>query len=331
MTRVGKRTSIGVLATALAALGLWYFGHVYHASAAGALPDLVEKAPGDATMIAYVDFDAIRHSRWTAQLESLAQPAQVDPDYTAFINATGFDYQKDLDRVALYTPAQGKTTFVFAEGRFDQKKIEQYALRAGQLHRQDGHDVYVVPSATPGKDVSFSFVSSSRIALSDGGNLETLLSSSSQAAFDAPMRERLSRVSGAPAFAVFKTAKFLDGVAANSTPGRPGLLGQLQSMQWIALALQPGDSDILLSAEGECARPEQAQQVASTLELLRAIFRGALNNPKSPSAATTASAAAVGKLLDEARITSEAERVRLIVSMTPDMLQLPRPNTPAAK
>ena len=322
-----KRNGLYALAFAFASLGLWYVASSHRAAAADSLPALIEQAPAGATLIAYVDLAALRQSPWIQQLESIAQPAQVDADYKTFVDGTGFDYQRDLDRVVIANSGASSDTIIFAEGRFDHKRIEQYALRSGKLQQEDGRAVYVVPSPTPGKDIRLTFLSADRIALSSGGGFSALVSSGAAAPVNSAMRERLSRVAGAPIFAAIKGAAFTAAADKNGA-ANPGVGAQLRSLRWIAFAAQPNTNDLLLSAEGECDRPEDAQRVAGTLELLRALFRGAMADPKARGQMSADSAAALGKALDAAKITTETVRVRLLVSLTPEMLRIP-PAAPA--
>ena len=316
-----KRTSLWALVFAVAALSLWYAVRTHRASAADSLPDLIELAPAESSMIAYADVEALRESPLVQQLAALAQPTQVDRDYAEFVSETGFDYQRDLDHVLL-TAGSGATsgkTLIFAEGRFNRQKIEQYALRSGKLEQENGHAVYVVPSATPGKDIRFAFLAAGRIALSDGGDVSAAISTSSSAALDPEMRERLSRVAGAPIFAAVRASEFTRAVAPNGGR-RPGISTPFESLRWVNLAAKPNGDQVLLSAEGECDSADQAQKVASALELMRGLFRGALADPRARGRMTAESADATGKLLDSINITTDAVRVRLLVSVTPQML-----------
>ena len=129
-------------------------------------------------MVAYADVTALRNSVLVQYLAAMAQPTVTDPDYAEFVRSTNFDYQRDLDRVLL-TVRSGPVaeTLVFADGRFDRERIEQYALRSGKSHEQDGHRVYVVPSAKSGKNISITFLNAGRIALSDGGDIASALQS----------------------------------------------------------------------------------------------------------------------------------------------------------
>lgn len=60
-------------------------------------------------------------------LTSSTQP--LEPEYKQFLDATGFDYKRDLDSVA--ASFSGSGTYIIARGRFDFKKLEAYAKAQG--------------------------------------------------------------------------------------------------------------------------------------------------------------------------------------------------------
>lgn len=311
---------LAIVAVGVCTVGLGYELRARSATDAGSLPALLNMAPADSTFIAYADVAALRQNPLLQRAAAMAQPPTEDRDYVDFVHATGFDYQRDLDRVLLATGpgAAAGGTIAVAEGRFDQKKIEEYALRSGKIENQNGRAVYVVPSATPGKNISFAFLSAERIAVSDGGNLFAMSGGLSPAPLDSAMHERLSRVAAAPFFFAAKTpTRSATGTAA--APGTPSLL---ESVRWVDFAARPDNGNVILSAEGECSSPEEAQKVATTLQFLRGVLQGALADPKAATHMSPASASATAQLLKAANITTTAERVRLLVTMTPDMLNL---------
>ena len=319
---------LAIVAGSVCLAGLRYELRARSASKAGSLPELLEMAPPDSTFIGYADVSALREDPLVRRAAALAQPAAEDRDYAEFVRATGFDYQRDLDRVVFAARAGAASggTMAVAEGRFDQKKIEEYALRSGKLDHQNGRDVYVVPSATPGKNISFAFLSATRIAVSDGADFLTTTGGSSPVVLDPGMRERLSRVAAAPLFFAAKTpAGGASGTAA--APGAPSLL---QGVNWLDFAARPDGGDVIVSAEGECSNPQDAQKVAGTLEFLRGLLQSALTDSKATIHMAPASAAAAARLLKAASVTTTAERVRLLVTLTPDMLDFVAP-TPSGR
>src|SRR5579864_8398466 len=97
-------------------------------------PELIELAPAHSTFIAYIDLAELRKEPLIDHLAALAEPVTVDPDYEQFVSSTVFDYQRDLDQVAITAPTAEK--LAIADGRFDRKKIEEYALRSGAIEKR---------------------------------------------------------------------------------------------------------------------------------------------------------------------------------------------------
>lgn len=320
---------LAIVAAGVCMVGLRYELRARSAAKASALPELLDMAPADSTFIAYADVAALREDPLVQRAAALAEPAAEDRDYVEFVRATGFDYQRDLDRVVFATRAGAAAggTMVVAEGRFDQKKIEEYALRSGKVADQNGRAVYVVPSATPGKNISFAFLSANRIAVSDGGEFFATPGGLSPTPLDPAMHERLSRVAAAPLFFAAKT----QARGASGTEAAPGTPSLFQSVRWLDFAARPDDGDVVLSAEAECNSPEDAQKVATTLELLRGVLRSAVADPKPAMHMSPAGAATTERLLKAASVTTTAERVRLLVTMTPDMLNAAAPAAPSGR
>ena len=71
------------------------------------------------------------------------------------------------------------------------------------------------------------------------------------------------------------------------------------------------------------------REIASTLELLRGLLRGALNDPKTRGNMPPETAQAVTQMFQTAQISSDAARVRLLVSM--DTAILAAPPVPAGR
>jgi hypothetical protein len=329
-----RRTGILWAVCALAALaaGLGYAVRAERVAAANGLPELVELAPADAMLVAYADLQQLRNSPLIERLGALARPARVDRDYARFVGATGFDYRRDLDTVVLAERSSGNsdTIVVFAEGRFHRDKIEQYALRSGTLRQENGRAVYVMPSTTPGKKISLAFLSGNRLALEDGGDLAADLPAAGTKPLDPGMRERLSRVAGAPLFAAVKVSAFLNAAPARSAgAGDPSAL--FQSVRWVSLAARPDGDEMYLSAEGECGSAAEARDVAGALDLMRTLLRGGLENPKARGPMSAQDAAAASGLLQAMHITTEAGHVRLLLDVTPEMLRFPRADSPASR
>src|SRR5258708_4783593 len=110
--------------------------------------------PDGAPPLVYIDLAAIRASLFYHKRPDHSALTVPDSDYAKFIQSTGFDFEKDLDRVAIATWPQSlvqgqKKTIAIAEGRFDRQKIRDYTMKNGKLDRQQGHDVFLFPASQP--------------------------------------------------------------------------------------------------------------------------------------------------------------------------------------
>jgi hypothetical protein len=308
-----------IVATAVFAAAVRYELHVR--AAAEALPVLLDLAPADSTFIAYADVAALRQASLIQVATALAQPPKTDKDYQEFVRGTGFDYEKDLDRVLVASKGNADpTAFVaVAEGRFDQQKIAAYAQREGKVENENGRTVYVMPSTSPGKMFSFAFLSAGRVAFSVGTDSFAQQGMFSSSPLDSAMRERLSRVAGAPFFLAAKTPPRSATPPGNAPAAFAASL--FQSVTWVDFAAQPDGDNVVLSAEAECGTPEDAQKVATAIDLVRTMIQGAIAGSKGNTQMSPENVAAAERAMKMASVTPVADRVRLLVTVTPDMIK----------
>jgi len=325
------KVSLAVGMVLAAALGFWLGPSIYHRAFADGLPELLSLAPSDSTTIFYADLAALRGTPIMQKLVSSVPPANVDRDYSEFVSATGFDFQRDLDRVVLaIRPATQKTQqqdVVFAQGRFDRQKIGQYALRTGKVEKHNGRDVYILPSTTAGKSIYMTFLEGNRLALSDGGDLSPVLDAMTgkPASADPAMQERLSRISGSPVFAVAQTP----AAPANSSAAASNPMNAFQALRWVSIAARPDGDQVIVSAEGECNSPNDAVKVSATLQFLRTLAGAGLAEPQAKQKLSADQLALAGHVLDSVQISNDANRVRLLLTLTPEMMNAATARAPA--
>src|SRR5580658_2129061 len=217
MTSSGKRALLVVSILFLIGAGVaFYFIHGFGKNpvlAPGAPPDLFSFVPPDAPLIVYGDVAAVKSSAAFAKGSVLFNPGVAeDPIYRDFVDQTGFDYSRDLDRfvIAIWPNTESTSTVLaerlrliaVADGRFDHQKIDIYARRVGKASDHSGRVIYETPSAIAGKGISFTFLAPNRIAFAQAMGLDTVLNPATDSQQDAAMRERIGRVSGAQFFAV---------------------------------------------------------------------------------------------------------------------------------
>src|SRR5262249_27120126 len=86
--------------------------------------------------------------------------AAEDADYRKFIDQTGFDYRSDLDAVA--AAFVHGDMYMVARGRFEWKRLNEYALSQGGACR---NAICTMPGSSREKNISFYPVKSDILAL----------------------------------------------------------------------------------------------------------------------------------------------------------------------
>src|SRR5258708_29341025 len=158
------------IAAALLFSGILRRGRTAHASPA---PELLSALPVGAPTLVYLDLAAVRASSFYQHRPDKGPIALPNQDYADFVRSTGFDFEKDLDRVVVASwPApsakEQRKNVVIAEGRFDRPKIRDYAMRKGKLDRQEGREVFLFPAGARMGFNSCTFLDDHRIALFAG-------------------------------------------------------------------------------------------------------------------------------------------------------------------
>jgi hypothetical protein len=330
----GKRALIAIAAlVCLAAAGAGFYAyrssHSFAVTSSGSAPDILSQLPPDAPAIAYVDLAALRRLQNSplAAVLGLAKPGPAgDREYEAFVRDTGFDYTRDLDRVAIaFWPANLSSrsgeldenrVMAIASGRFDEKRIESYALRSGKMVKRGTQSIYDVPGNPP---VAFEFLSPARIALASGKNADGLLNISNSPARDPAMQKRITRVAGAPIFAVARTDNLPNGFYANFR-NSPQLERLVRSVRGLTLAGQPGANEIKTALDAECDSMKNAIEIATLLDGFRMIGSMALADPKTRRQLTGEQAAFLNALVSQAEVSHHDHWVRLSLDITPAML-----------
>lgn len=300
--------------------------------------------PRDPTAIIYIDVAALRQTAFLAQLAAWAPQPQKDPDYAQFLQDTGFDFERDLDHVAIATvkfpnaqPSDhvpGGLVFI-GEGRFDRKKITAYALRKGKKFIVNGHEVISWPGGIDVAGPQITFLSDRLVAVSAGTTtLPTdVLAATPKRFIGADWQQRFDRLAGSPVFAVIRQ----DAAAAlaDNAPGgfrSPQLSSLLDQLQWVTIAGKPDGDQLRVIAEGECASEATSRQLADVLNGVVILAQTGLNDPKVRQQLNPLVRQAYLDLLKSADISKldrgETKAVRLIVSVTPAFLEAARSSLP---
>jgi hypothetical protein len=108
----------------------------------------LEHLPTADSTVASADLIALRRAGILGLLAS--NPGAEEPEYLSFVRATGFDYQKDLDKVTAAFTADA--TYLIVQGRFDWARLENFAQSSGGgCYERLCH----LPGSTPERRISF--------------------------------------------------------------------------------------------------------------------------------------------------------------------------------
>lgn len=298
-------------------------------TASAATPSIFSRLPPGAPVIGYANFADLRGLRKTplASMLGLAAPGPAeDREYRSFVRETGFDYTRDLDKVAIaFWPANllqasgigQNRVLAVAEGRFDRQKIEAYTLHTGgKITREGQKSLYNVPGNPP---VAFEFLAPNRILIASGQYPVKLLTTSDAPSSDAAIQARIRRVAGAPIFAVARTERLPKSFYSNFQ-NAPQLEQLVRSIQDVTLAAQPDGSDIRTVVDAQCSSLKNALYLSTLLDTSRVLGRAELSDPKVRRQMTRQQNEFLTGLLKRAKVDRQGHWVRLTFQITPAML-----------
>jgi hypothetical protein len=326
-----RHWTLGIVGVLLAGcLGLLDAYWRQHDAGSGTRNAVLSAMPPDASAVLFADLAELRHSPFATQFYNWIPKTQVDAEYAQFLRETGFDYERDLDRVAIaiIKGENESKLFALAEGYFDRKKIEAYASRSGTRETRGSREILTVPLSDGSRKISFTFLSKEKVALTDAGDLTPFLAPLPDGVDALEWRERFTRDAGSPVFAVIRQDAAVGSALASRTPGgfqSPQLSGLLDQLQWITLAGKPQGNSLRIVAEGECASDQTTRQLADLLNGVLVLAQAGLSGPKTRQQLDPRIRDAYLELLKGADVSrfdrGETKSVRLVFDVTPKLLE----------
>lgn len=208
--------------------------------------------PSEPGTVAYANFALIRRSGVLNQIGST--PVAEEGDYKKFVEATGFDYKRDLDGLMSYS-ADGDYLFL-AEGKFDWERLRAYAKSQGGECRDD---VCRAPVSKPGRWFSFYPVNRRLIAVA--------------VAKDEYAASRIRKTAGEPA-AVPPAPVWISipGTALRDVSGAPAGTAHfarlLSGTERVLMTVNPQGDRFELAMDVTCKNAEQAAVLRTDLQNL---------------------------------------------------------------
>jgi len=338
--RLNKRKLAGAIALALVAGGSLFYGY-QRLGGSGYSPrnDVLEPMPADASVVLFIDLDALKQSPFLAELYKWAPQTKADADYAQFLKSTGFNYETDLNcaSIAVLNRGTETTLFAIAEGRFDRKKISAYALQTGTRENRSGAEIFSVPLAASTRRITFTFLRNNRIALTNGANLESLLSRTQADPDTQAWRERFRRLAGSPIFAVARQDAAVGAAMDAQAPGglrSPQLSALIHQLEWITVAGKPNADRMRVVLEGEGAPDAPTRQLSDVINGLLVLAQAGLSEPKMRQQLQPGVREAYLEMLKSADVSQidrgETKSVRLMFDVSPQFLEAARAGMPTA-
>jgi hypothetical protein len=337
-----KKLWIGLGAAAVILISFAVFGYRrWGGSSDVARGESLALMPADSNAVLFADLDELRRAPFIAALYAWAPKPQADAEYAQFLKDTGFDYERDLDRIAIAVQRHGTDSalFVIADGKFDRQKISTYALKSGTAARNGGRDIFSVPVNGSPKKISFAFLTGKRMALTDAADLRVFLSPPKKNGDESEWRARFERLSGSPLFAVIRQDAAAGSTLAAQAPGglsSPQLSALLDQLQWITIAGKPDNDRLRVVADGECLNDSTVRQLSDLLNGVIILAQAGLNDPKARQQLDPQAREAYLELLKGADVSKldrgDTKSVRVILEITPKLLEAARSaSTPPLK
>jgi hypothetical protein len=326
-----KKTSIALAAAVVIASAASFFGYLkWSAPPSSRREETLALLPTDASAVLFLNFAELRQSPFVRQLYVWAQKPPTEADYAQFVKETGFDYERDLERIAIAVRKRGEDTTLFAvlDGKFDPRKISAYALKDGAAVKNGGREIFSVTANETAKKISFAFLGNKRIAITNDSNLAVFLDAKKRSADVAEWRARFERLAGSPLFAVIRQEAALGATFSARAPGglrSPQLSTLLDQLQWITVAGKPDNDRLRVVAEGESSAEGTVRQLADVMNGVLILAEAGLNDPKTRQQLDPAVREAYLELLRSADVSKidrgDSKSVRLVFDLKPGFLE----------
>ena len=324
-----RKIIVGLFIFLIAAIALGFFYHPWRAGDAQVLrSQMLNLLPADSSAVIFVDLDQFRATPFLAQLLQWAPQRPPEEEYKQFVQDSGFDYERDLHRIAVSVSKKsgGDSIFGIADGRFDRNKMEAYAMKNGRQVGSSSNRVFAISLNNSSRTLFFTFLNDNRIAWTDDSAAES--SPAPRTRRDAEWQEHFSRLAGTPLFALFKQDS--GGIAGltQQAPGgfrSPQLAELLAQLRWISLGGKPEGDILRVVVEGESPSDATARQLNDFLGGILLLSQAGLNSAKNNKQLDPALRDAYLELLRSTEVKKidrgEVKSVRLVFEVTPKLLQ----------
>jgi len=261
-----RHLTLGIVVTAVLLAGVAGWLKWSSARQFGDTRALLSRFPKEEAIVLSVDFASVRGA---GLLSDSTIP--LEPEYKQFLDGTGFNYRKDLDSVMASFSKSGN--FFIARGRFDWKKLRDYAAQQGGSCYQD---LCRMQGSTPERRISFLPLRDDTMALAvSTDDLAANRLTKQGDAITAQLPSAPVWVS-VPGSALHSSAAF--------PPGLGLMLSALTTADRLVVTVTPSGSGLAAKMEATCRTKDDARVLASQLRTVTAKLKEATQENKQAQA-----------------------------------------------
>jgi hypothetical protein len=285
----------GLIAAAVA-LAAWRF--YFQAFSYKTASQIIGLLPRADAVVFYADLTALRSAGMLRIFENAG--AKEEPEYQAFVRETGFAYERDLDAIAVAAGPQ--RIYAVLRGRFDRKRLENYAKAHGGKC-QDGY--CQTPGSKPDRCISFFALRPHVLGLA--------ISPDQNAAYELLPRQGAPEPQVPPYAAWLQVPQRVLEHPDGLPPAVQVLARSLSSANAVTLGItkptEPGSSDLLVRLRADCDTDQQARGVRDHLAQLAKVFHTMKAQSGPASVPDLAGVIGSGVFLTNGRTTSGEWRI----------------------
>jgi hypothetical protein len=305
---------VGVVLIAAALGTVLYYRARSAPEAARLLPE------GDAVI--YINFKPLRLANGFS-----AGPVEQEPEYAEFVRATGFQFERDLDEVAIVVhPVEGEAEQAgrrFSEvfvGRFDATKLRHYLHKiAADVERYRDAEIFVIPHE--GRTVRAAILSMDSVAVSntaDSRNIRYMVDRYYKGALPFGgawmLRSQYSKVPfGSVAWAIMR---FPSPDGKGMALPLPGGVNFSLPADTLTVASVRYAGSIQVKVEAFTATKKSAEKLNESAQTFLTLFRAI-----ETSVETRGPDADVKKFFESVKLEQEEKRVTLTAEISPGFVK----------
>lgn len=286
--------------------------------------------PAESGLVAGLHLAELRKQAWLfAMIKEASGEVEEAADYQAFVEATGFDYTRDLDNVwvGVFGASREPTVVGVAQGRFNREKILALARRQGARRTvHQGVAIYEVqtefrPPAVPGqprpktqvRNFAFAFLEEEHLAFGSDTASAARVVDCWQGRAQGVGSDELRRAS-LEQWAAGQQVWLVDDLQRWQPPAFRNQEALRAVVEQVALGFAVNEKGVETEAAAQCREARQAERLRDNLRLAALAGRFALGRQDDKTIQ------ALGEVLGQLEFVQEDRVLRARAYVPPELL-----------